>query len=74
MALSDLDFCCIGLTDVTIEPWRECHGFRNALREGKTSLSEISFLAQSDSQSGSCTEGWTKYRTALQYLLFLSRL
>ena len=30
----------------------------NALREGKTSLSEISFLAQSDSQSGFCTEGW----------------
>lgn len=55
---SDLDFCCIGLTDVTIDLGGNVMDLGNALREGKTSLSEISFLAQSDSQSGFCTEGW----------------
>ena len=55
---SDLDFCCIGLTDVTIDLGGDVMDLGNALREGKTSLSEISFLAQSDSQSGFCTEGW----------------
>lgn len=55
---SDLDFCCIGLTDVTIDLGGNVMNLGNALREGKTSLSEISFLAQSDSQSGFCTEGW----------------
>ena len=57
---SDLDFCCIGLTDVTIDLGGNVMGLGNALREGKTSLSEISFLAQSDSQSGFCTEGWKR--------------
>lgn len=55
---SDLDFCCIGLTDVTIDLGGNVMDLGNALREGKTSLIEISFLAQSDSQSGFCTEGW----------------
>lgn len=55
---SDLDFRCIGLTDVTIDLGGNVMDLGNALREGKTSLSEISFLAQSDSQSGFCTEGW----------------
>ena len=55
---SDLDFCCIGLTDVTIDLGGNVMNLGKALREGKTSLSEISFLAQSDSQSGFCTEGW----------------
>lgn len=55
---SDLDFCYIGLTDVTIDLGGNVMDLGNALREGKTSLSEISFLAQSDSQSGFCTEGW----------------
>ena len=55
---SDLDFCCIGLTDVTIELGGNVMDLGNELREGKASLSEISFLAQSDSQSGFCTEGW----------------
>lgn len=55
---SDLDFCCIGLTDVTIDLGGNVMDLGNALQEGKTSLSEISFLAQSDSQSGFCTEGW----------------
>lgn len=55
---SDLDFCCIGLTDITIDLGGNVMDLGNALREGKTSLSEISFLAQSDSQSGFCTEGW----------------
>ena len=55
---SDLDFCCIGLTDVTIDLGGNVMDLGNALREGKTSLSEISFLAQSDSKSGFCTEGW----------------
>ena len=55
---SDLDFCCIGLPDVTIDLGGNVMDLGNALREGKTSLSEISFLAQSDSQSGFCTEGW----------------
>ena len=55
---SDLDFCCIGLTDVTIDLGGNVMDLGNALREGKTSLSEISFLAQSDTQSGFCTEGW----------------
>ena len=55
---SDRDFCCIGLTEVTIDLGGNVMDLGNALREGKTSLSEISFLAQSDSQSGFCTEGW----------------
>ena len=60
---SDLDFCCIGLTDVTIDLGGNVMDLGNALREGKTSLSEISFLAQSDSQS---VPRAGKVRTALQ--------
>lgn len=55
---SDLNFCCIGLTDVTIDLNGNVLDLGNALKEEKTSLSEISFLAQSDSRSGFCTEGW----------------
>lgn len=55
---SGIGFCCIGLTDVAISLDGTVMDLGNALREGKTSLGEISFLAQSDAQVGFCTEHW----------------
>lgn len=55
---SGIGFCCIGLTDVTIRLDGTVMDLGNALREGKTSLDELSFLAQSDARAGFCTESW----------------
>ena len=55
---SEIDFSCIGLRDVTIAIDETAIDFESALREGKISLAELSFLAQSDALSGLCTERW----------------
>lgn len=55
---SEIDFSCIGLRDVTIAIDKTAIDFESALREGKISLAELSFLAQSDALSGLCTERW----------------
>ncbi len=55
---SDIGFCCAYLTDVTIDLDRTIMDLGNALREGKASLGEISFLAQSDARAGFCAESW----------------
>ena len=55
---SEIDFSCLGLRDVTIAIDETAIDFESALREGKISLAELSFLAQSDALSGLCTERW----------------
>ena len=46
------------MRDVTIAIDETAIDFESALREGKISLAELSFLAQSDALSGLCTERW----------------
>ena len=55
---SEVNFSCIGLTDAVIGLDETAIDFESALREGKISLAELSFLAQSDALSGFCTERW----------------
>lgn len=55
---SEVNFSCIGLTDAAIRLEGTVVDLESALREGKISLAELSFLAQSDAQAGFCTERW----------------
>lgn len=55
---SGIEFCCIGLTDVTIDLNGTVMNIGSALREDLISLGEIFSLAQSDAHAGFCTESW----------------
>lgn len=66
---SGIGFCCIGLKDVTIAIDGATMELENALREGMTSLGEITSLAQEDARSGFCTESW-KSKNGLSHFCY----